>query len=178
MKLSKLTKLLTITAFVGTSLLTSHVTQAADVDNLAPYTETEITSSLEKSGAAVYPIGQPNTAYEKYFTGPSFLYGITSSNDNVNVANVTFAPGTINHWHVHHGSCQVLAGVSGTGYYQIWGQPAQEIKPGMSVVIPENTKHWHGASQGNWFQHLSIMGGNASTEWLEPVNEADYAALK
>lgn len=145
-----------------------------DVKNLTD--KNEIAQVLAQDGAAVYPIGDANTAYEQYFTGRSFLYQI--NNDGVNVANVTFEPGSINHWHVHHGSCQVLAGVSGKGYYQIWGQPVQEILPGTSVVIPENTKHWHGAQHDNWFQHLSIMKTGASTEWLEPVNPDDYNKLK
>ena len=46
-----------------------------------------------------------------------------------------------------------------------------------SVTIPENVKHWHGAQHTSWFQHLSIKEG-ASTEWLEPVSEAEYAKLK
>ncbi len=76
----------------------------------------------------------------------------------MNVANVTFEPGCINFWHKHYGSCQVLAGVSGKGYYQIWGEEPKELLPGQSVTIPEGVKHWHGAQNGSWFQHLSISG--------------------
>jgi quercetin dioxygenase-like cupin family protein len=39
-------------------------------------------------------------------------------------------------------------------------------------------KHWHGAQNNSWFQHLSIFKEGATTEWLEPVNEAEYAKLK
>ena len=138
--------------------------------------ETKIMEVLAKDGPAVYPIGQPNTAYAQYFTGRSFLYQI--NNDGVSVANVTFEPGSINFWHKHHNSCQVLAGVSGKGYYQIWGENVKEILPGTSVVIPENVKHWHGAQHDSWFQHLAIMNEGASTEWLEPVNPEDYNKLK
>lgn len=161
----------------STIIFTSGFANAATTDNIKNLTDkTEIAKVLAKDGSAVYPIGEANTTYEQYFTGRSFLYQI--NNDGVNVANVTFEPGSINHWHKHHGSCQVLAGVSGKGYYQIWGQPVQEILPGTSVVIPENTKHWHGAQHDNWFQHLSIMETGASTEWLEPVNATDYDNLK
>ena len=147
--------------------------QAADKD---AQTNEEIIAALQKSGGAVYPIGQPNITYAKYFTGRSFLYPI--SNDGVHVANVTFEPSCINFWHIHHGSCQVLAGVSGKGYYQIWGEPARELLPGQSVTIPEGTKHWHGAQHDSWFQHISIMQDGATTEWLEPVNADDYKKLR
>ena len=110
-------------------------------------TPEEITAELQKEGGAVYPIGEPNTGYAKYFTGRSFLYPMESK--FVNVANVTFEPGCINFWHKHHGSCQVLAGVSGKGYYQIWGEEPKELLPGQSVTIPEGVKHWHGAQNGS-----------------------------
>ncbi len=137
----------------------------------------EITKALTGMGHTVFPIGKPNTAYEKYFTGKTYLAPMTGG-EGIGVANVTFAPGVINHWHKHHKSCQVLVGVSGTGYYQIWGQEPQKMEPGTTVSIPEGVKHWHGAAKGSWFQHLSIMKDGAGTEWLEPVSEADYAKLK
>ena len=168
----KLTKIMA--ASLTLLAMTAGGVQAAGDTNV----EKEIMKSLKKSDNAIFPIGEPNTAYAKYFTGRSFLYVI--ANDGVNVANVTFEPSCINHWHIHHGSCQVLAGVSGKGYYQIWGQEPQELLPGQSVTIPEGVKHWHGAQHNSWFQHLSIMqsGENVSTDWLEPVDESEYAKLK
>ena len=40
-------------------------------------------------------------------------------------------------------------------------------------------KHWHGAKADSWFAHiaLAVPGENPSNEWLEPVNDAAYAAL-
>ena len=138
----------------------------------------EIERSIKKSVQKVFPIGKPNVGYAKYFTGKSYLYPMESGN-GINIANVTFAPSCINHWHIHHGTCQILVGVGGIGWYQIWGQEPQQMIPGVTVTIPEGVKHWHGASKNNWFQHLSIMKeGEVSTEWLEPVNEADYKKLK
>ena len=138
----------------------------------------EATKSLQKTSKEVFPIGSPNVNYAKYFTGKSYLYPMESGN-GINVANVTFAPSCINNWHIHHGSCQILIGVGGVGWYQIWGQEPQKMTLGVSVTIPEGVKHWHGASKDSWFQHLSIMQeGEVSTEWLEPVDETDYANLK
>ena len=48
----------------------------------------------------VFPIGEPNTAYAKYFTGNSYLARI--SYEHVPIANVTFEPGCHNNWHIHH----------------------------------------------------------------------------
>ena len=48
----------------------------------------------------VFPIGEPNTAYAKYFTGNSYLARI--SYEYVPIANVTLEPGCHNNWHIHH----------------------------------------------------------------------------
>ena len=174
--MNKLGRMLMVTAVLAgvTAGGLSSVEAAKNIKDLS--TPEEITAELQKEGGTVYPIGMPNTGYAKYFTGRSFLYPMESK--FVNVANVTFEPGCINFWHKHHGSCQVLAGISGKGYYQIWGEEPKELLPGQSVTIPEGVKHWHGAQNNSWFQHLSIFKKGAATEWLEPVNPADYAKLK
>ena len=151
--------------------------RAAEQSADDPVPTEEITSALKGMGHAPFPIGKPNSGYAKYFTGKSYLAPLAGG-AGLNVANVTFAPGTINHWHKHHKSCQVLVGVSGAGWYQIWGEEPHKMEPGTSVTIPEGVKHWHGASGGAWFQHLSIMLDGADTEWLEPVSEAEYKKLK
>ena len=132
-------------------------------------TQNDIMKKIKKSGGTLFPIGQENTGYAKYFTGKSYLAPL-SSDEDINITNVTFEPNCINHWHVHHKSCQILVGVSGKGYYQIEGQPIRTIEPGDTITIPAETKHWHGASEKSWFQHLSIMKKGAKTTWLEPVN--------
>lgn len=137
----------------------------------------EITRAFVAKGHTTFPIGQPNTAYEKYFTGKTWLAPMAGGH-GINTANVTFAPGVINHWHKHHKSCQVLVGAAGEGYYQIWGEAPQKMEPGTTVTIPEGVKHWHGAAPGSWFQHLTVMQEGAETEWLEPVDAAEYDKLK
>ena len=61
----------------------------------------------------------------------------------------------------------------------IEGKPAQEMVPGVVITIPAEVKHWHGAKKDSWFSHLAIgvPGQDASNEWLEPVDQADYEAL-
>ena len=125
----------------------------------------------------IFPIGEPNTAYARYFKGNSYLARISS--EQVPIANVTFEPGCRNNWHIHRatkGGGQMLIGVAGRGWYQEEGNPAQEILPGTVIHIPANVKHWHGASADSWFAHLAfeIEGENASNEWLEPVDDDVY----
>ena len=48
---------------------------------------------------SVFPTGEKNTAYAKYFIGQSYLYPL--STEQVHISNVTFEPGCRNNWHVH-----------------------------------------------------------------------------
>ena len=129
----------------------------------------------------IFPIGEPNTAYAKYFIGNSYLAPI--STEQVKISNVTFEPGCRNNWHIHKatkGGGQMLIGVAGRGWYQEEGKQAVEIFPGTVIHIPANVKHWHGAAADSWFAHLAfeIEGENTSNEWLEPVTDEQYDTLK
>ena len=125
----------------------------------------------------IFPIGEPNTAYAQYFTGNSYLAPV--SREQVNISNVTFEPRCRNNWHIHHaknGGGQILVCVAGHGYYQEWGKPAQELRPGDVVNIPVGVKHWHGAAPDSWFSHLAVEvpGDETSNEWLEAVDNTVY----
>lgn len=129
----------------------------------------------------IFPIGEPNTDYAKYFVGNSYLAPV--SGEQIPFFNVTFEPGCRNNWHVHrasNGGGQMLVGVAGRGWYQQEGQPAQEILPGTVINIPANVKHWHGAAADSWFAHLAfeVPGEDTSNEWLEPVTNEEYGRLK
>lgn len=126
----------------------------------------------------VFPIGETNDAYAKYFIGQSYLKRLSS--EQVGISNVTFEPGCRNNWHIHHKGGQILLCTDGRGYYQEWGKPARELKPGDVVNIPPEVKHWHGAANDSWFSHLAVEvpAENGSNEWLEPVPEEDYMKLK
>ena len=124
-----------------------------------------------------FPIGAPNDAFAKYFIGQSYLAPL--STEQVGVFNVTFEPGCRNNWHTHHaknGGGQILVCVAGRGFYQEWGKPAQELRPGDVVNIAPGVKHWHGAAPDSWFSHLAleVPGEEASNEWLEPVDDDAY----
>ncbi|MBR4747752.1 MAG: cupin domain-containing protein [Desulfovibrio sp.] len=133
---------------------------------------------LESSGP--FPLGAPNTAYARYFSGKSWLAPISTS--QVPLFAVSFEPGSRNSWHVHkasRGGGQVLVVTAGCGYYQEWGGEPVELRPGDVVHIPPNVKHWHGAAPGTAFQHraIEVPGEDTGTVWEEPVADADYARL-
>ncbi len=64
---------------------------------------------------------------------------------------------------------QALYVLSGVGRYQMDGGPVEEICPGDTVIIPPNTRHWHGAAPDQMMCHLALSEsddqGNA-TDWL------------
>lgn len=129
----------------------------------------------------IFPIGEPNTAYAKYFTGNSYLAPI--STEQIPFFNVTFEPGCRNNWHIHKaekGGGQMLVGVAGRGWYQEEGKSAVEILPGTVIHIPASVKHWHGAAKDSWFAHLAfeIPGEKTENVWLEPVNDEEYNKLE
>ena len=128
----------------------------------------------------IFPIGEPNTAYAKYFIGNSYMAPI--SKEQIPFNNVTFEPGCRNNWHIHHatkGGGQMLVCVAGKGWYQEEGKPAVQMLPGDVIHIPANVKHWHGAAADSWFAHLAfeVPGENTSNEWLEPVTDEEYRRL-
>lgn len=130
---------------------------------------------------SVFPMGEKNDAYAKYFTGQSYLNML--SLEQAIVGNVTFEPGCRNWWHIHRaksGGGQMLLVTAGRGYYQEWDKEARELHPGDIVNIPSGVKHWHGAAPDSWFAHLAIEvpGEETSNEWCEPVTDDEYATLK
>lgn len=132
--------------------------------------------------SCLFGMGEPNEAFARYFVGASYLNPLTDPAETQFVANVTFEPGCRNNWHVHHaeaGGGQILICVGGRGYCRFEGEPVVEMRPGDCVNIPAGVRHWHGAAPGSWFSHLAVEvpGEAASTEWLEPVSDEEYAAL-
>lgn len=162
-----------------TAQLNSHI-NVGKHNGLTDKQVTEILEIANKTGTEtiLFGLGEENTAYAKYFIGKSYLQPMTK--DGISASNVTFEPKCRNNWHIHHKTGQTLFVVSGRGWYQEWGKPAQELKAGDIVNIPEGVKHWHGAANDSWFTHIAISVPNegATTEWLEPVTDEEYNKLK
>ena len=140
--------------------------------------------NTKETHGGMFGMGEPNTAYAKYFIGNSYLKPLTKPGESVvSIANVTFEPKCRNNWHIHKstsGGGQILVCVEGEGYYQEEVKTAQKLHPGDVVVIPANVKHWHGATADSWFSHLAVEvpGENTSNEWLEPVSDEEYQKLQ
>lgn len=132
---------------------------------------------ISLGGGAIFPIGEKNTAYAKYFIGQSYLNMLTTK--GVAIGNVTFEPGCRNNWHIHHKGGQILLVTGGHGYYQEWGKNVQILKAGDVLNIPPEVKHWHGAAKNSWFSHIAIEvpAPDASNEWLEAVSQDEYDKL-
>ena len=143
--------------------------------------EPEDDSARAKHQASmVFPIGEPNVAYAKYFIGQSYLAPI--STQQVGIHNVTFEPGCRNNWHIHHaekGGGQLLLCTAGEGWYQEAGKPAVSLTTGSVVMIPAEVKHWHGAKKDSWFSHIAVEvpGEGCRNEWCEPVTDEEYSKL-
>lgn len=140
-----------------------------------------ITDKEKYAQTIMFPIGEENTTYAKYFIGTSYLAPISTT--QVKMFNVTFEPKCRNNWHIHRaktGGGQILIVVGGRGYYQEWGKEAQELNVGDVVNIPANVKHWHGAAPDSWFSHIAVEvdGTETSNEWLEPVTDEEYSKLR
>ena len=144
--------------------------------------DTVVSTEKEKYAQTImFPIGEPNTSYAKYFIGQSYLAPVSTK--QVKIFNVTFEPKCRNNWHIHHaksGGGQMLIAVGGRGYYQEWGKEPIEMNPGDVINIPANVKHWHGAAPDSWFSHLAVEidGVETSNEWLEQVTDKEYGKLK
>ena len=129
-----------------------------------------------------FGLGEPNTAFAKYFIGNSYLNPLTDPKKTVFIANVTFEPSCRNNWHIHkadQGGGQILICVSGEGWYQEEGKEPVSLKEGSVITIPAGVKHWHGAKKDSWFSHLAleVPGVNTSTQWCEPVTDEEYLKL-
>src|SRR3954469_4458417 len=93
----------------------------------------------------IFPKG--NKLPADYFSGNAFLTPLVAhdKNNEFTVGSVSFEPGARTNWHTHPKG-QVLIVTGGEGFYQEKGMPAQPLKKGSVVNIPENSEHWHGAA--------------------------------
>lgn len=128
----------------------------------------------------MFGLGVKNDAYKDYFIGQSYINPVVT--EGIKIFNVTFEPGCRNNYHIHHaksGGGQILLAVDGIGYYQEVGKEAIILRPGDSVFIKPNVKHWHGATKNSYFSHLAIdvPGEDTSNVWLEPVTDEEYDKL-
>jgi 4-carboxymuconolactone decarboxylase len=93
--------------------------------------------------------------------------------------SVHFDAGARTAWHIHPVG-QTLVVTAGVGRVQSFGSPVQEIKVGDVVHIPPGVKHWYGAAATSEMTHIFVTESSdeKTVEWLEPVSDAQYEAVK
>lgn len=127
----------------------------------------------------IFPQGEKlPEEFSAYFIGQAYRAPLVRDEAlNCPVSNVTFSPGCRNNWHSHTGG-QLLLVTAGRGYYQERGEPARLLLPGDVVEIAPDVEHWHGAVPDSWFAHLAVETNPQTNKnrWLEPVDDAQYAA--
>ena len=128
-----------------------------------------------QNNTSIFPKG--DKLPDSYFTGNAFLKLLVAKDQNNEfvIGNVTFEPGARTNWHTHPKG-QVLIATEGEGFYQEKGKPAQALKKGDVVNIPENIEHWHGASANSLFVHIAITNfkDGENVAWLQPVTDGEY----
>ena len=81
-------------------------------------------------------------------------------------ALVSFYDGAKNHFHTHT-SDQILFATKGVGIIANESDE-MEMKSGDTAFIPAGEKHWHGASDGHDFIHISVTRPGSVTEMVVP----------
>jgi 4-carboxymuconolactone decarboxylase len=127
------------------------------------------------STTGIFPKGQQLS--NEWFTGNAFIYPLVGKdkNNDFSAGNVTFEEGARTVWHTHPKG-QVLIVIEGNGFYQEKGKPAQPIKKGDVINVPENTEHWHGASATSKMVHINVTNFKEDVQvtWLQAVTEEEY----
>jgi len=115
----------------------------------------------------------------EYFTGTVWLDPIVAAPAPARVValRVSFEPAARTAWHTHPLG-QTLHVLSGVGRVQLWGEDAREIRPGDTVWIGPQEKHWHGAAPDTGMVHLALQESldGVHAEWLEHVSDEQYSA--
>jgi quercetin dioxygenase-like cupin family protein len=119
--------------------------------------------------------GRPSEERGPTFTGRVWADPVLGAEDGVMVNNVFFEPGARTHWHTHD-VAQVLHVVAGEGRAQSRGGTAVRLRAGDVVHLAAGEEHWHGAAPVSYLLHLAISVG--TTNWLDPVTDADYSAAR
>jgi quercetin dioxygenase-like cupin family protein len=107
------------------------------------------------------------------FTGLVYVDPVLASADGVHVNRVFFGPAARTFWHWHERG-QLLTVMSGHGLICAEGGQPSPLEAGDVVWVPPAERHWHGAGPETLMMHLAVSLG--TTNWLDPVPDADYGA--
>lgn len=135
-------------------------------------------NKMNENNTSLFPKGEKLS--NDWFSGNAFLQPLLARDKNNDFAlgSVTFEAGARTHWHTHPKG-QVLIITEGEGFYQEKGKPAQRIKKGDVVNIPENVEHWHGATANTKMVHIALTNyeGEQNVTWLKPVTDEEFSEV-
>lgn len=114
---------------------------------------------------------------EDYFTGTVRIDSPFQATEPARVggATVTFEPGARTAWHTHPLG-QTLIVIQGQGWIQCEGEAIRVMNQGDIVWIPEDVKHWHGATPETAMTHIAIAESvnGSPVDWMEKVSDEQY----
>jgi quercetin dioxygenase-like cupin family protein len=114
---------------------------------------------------------------EDYFTGTVRIDSPFQATEPARVggATVTFEPGARTAWHTHPLG-QTLIVIQGQGWIQCEGEEIRVMNQGDIVWIPEDVKHWHGATPETAMTHIAIAESvnGSPVDWMEKVSDEQY----
>lgn len=128
-------------------------------------------------------------APSEWFTGDAWIDTVVNPEavvvnpqapSRLQAAYVTFTPAARTNWHTHPVN-QILHVISGSGWVQLEGEPAQRITAGDVVVIGPGENHWHGADAGHTMVHLAMQEADETgkvVDWGRPVSAEEYDRAK
>jgi quercetin dioxygenase-like cupin family protein len=116
---------------------------------------------------------------DAWFTGVVWLNEIISPGapSRLKANHVWFGPGSRTAWHTHPVG-QTLHVVEGIGLVQLAGESPRIIRPGDTVWIAPQERHWHGAAPGRTMAHLAMQEADdhgIDVVWLDHVTEEEYS---
>ena len=157
-------KTMAVTILIGSGIALTSCNNNKNQKNMKTQNNTSLFPKCEKLS-------------NELFNGYAYLHPMLSrdKNNDFSLGNVTFEPGARTHWHTHPKG-QVLIVTEGTGWYQEKGKPAQVIKKGDVINIPEDMEHWHGAAANSEMAHIALTNfeGDTNVVWLAPVTDEEY----
>lgn len=114
------------------------------------------------------------------FTGDVWLDMVVvpqEGDQRMTVGRVRFAPGARTAWH-RHARGQFLLVTSGVALMGSRNGDVLRALPGETVYCPPGEDHWHGATPGDFMEHLAMSEGAddpaESTVWFEHVTDEEY----
>jgi quercetin dioxygenase-like cupin family protein len=120
-----------------------------------------------RPGAATWFTGSVWVTEIKPVTAPSRIHALW----------VWFGPDSRTAWHTHPNG-QTLHVLNGLGVVQLAGSPPSLIRPGDTVWIEPEERHWHGSAPGRTMVHLALQEADPNgkeVEWFELVTDNEYA---